>query len=132
VLSPLLKQDPKGTETLRRWIQSECMWVRRAALVTLVPLTRRGEHLDLSYELAEAALGEQADLMHKAVGWLLREAGKTNPERLERFLLRHHGAIPRTSVRYAIERFPEAERKRLLQQTRGSATAHPQPTLRSE
>jgi 3-methyladenine DNA glycosylase AlkD len=56
--------------------------------------------------------------MHKAVGWLLREAGKADMKRLERFLLDNGPKIPRTSVRYAIERFSKADRKRLLEATR--------------
>jgi 3-methyladenine DNA glycosylase AlkD len=56
--------------------------------------------------------------MHKATGWLLREAGKTDPARLKRFLLQHGPAIPRTALRYAIERFPAAARAELLQTTR--------------
>ena len=58
------------------------------------------------------------DLVHKANGWLLREAGKADPARLEKFLLAHGPAIPRTTVRYAIERFPEAKRKALLLKTK--------------
>jgi 3-methyladenine DNA glycosylase AlkD len=64
-------------------------------------------------------LGDPEDLMHKASGWLLREAGKTDAERLEKFLLTHGPAIPRTTVRYSIERFPEGKRKELLVATRG-------------
>ncbi len=56
--------------------------------------------------------------MHKAVGWLLREAGKTDMARLEKYLLSKGPKIPRTTVRYAIERFPKEERKRLLNATR--------------
>lgn len=118
ILSPLLRSNPNCTATLRRWAESECLWVRRAAVVTLVPFARRGEHLDLTFELVETLLGDQEDLMHKALGWLLREAGKTYPKRLKQFLLRHRGAIPRTTVRYAIERFPADERNQLLLQTR--------------
>jgi 3-methyladenine DNA glycosylase AlkD len=120
VLSPLLKGHPEGVLHLRRWIHSECLWTRRGALVTLVPLARRGEHLDLAFELCEAVLGKKEDLMHKALGWLLRETGKADPRRLRAFLLRHGGGIPRTSVRYAIERFPEEERKSFLARTRGA------------
>ena len=119
VLSPLLKGHPDGVIHLRRWIRSECLWTRRGALVTLVPLARRGEHLDLAFELSEVLLGEKEDLMHKALGWLLRETGKGDSKRLRAFLLRHGGDIPRTSVRYAIERFPEEERKSFLVKTRG-------------
>lgn len=118
VLSPLLRRHSECAAELRRWIQSKSMWVRRAALVTLVPFARHGEQLDLAFELAEASLGEKAGLMHKAAGWLLREAGKADSSRLKTFLLRHRGTIPRTTVRYAIERFPASERQYLLAQTR--------------
>ena len=56
--------------------------------------------------------------MHKALGWLLREAGKTDMKRLRQFLLKHGPTIPRTTLRYAIERFPAKERAELLQKTR--------------
>ena len=70
-------------------------------------------------DFAQAMLGDQEDLMHKCTGWLLREAGRPDRPRLERFLRAHGPAIHRTSVRYAIERFPEARRKRILRDTRG-------------
>jgi len=118
VLSPLLKQHPDTEKTLRAWTRARSLWVRRASLVTLVPLARRGQLLDSSYELASAHFADPEDLMHKATGWLLREAGKTDPERLRAFLLLHGAAIPRTALRYAIERFPASERAVLLEKTR--------------
>jgi 3-methyladenine DNA glycosylase AlkD len=86
--------------------------------VILVPFARRGQHLDLVYAQAERALPHPEDLMHKALGWLLREAGKTDSGRLEAFLLQHRSAIPRTSVRYALERFPLEAKARLMKATR--------------
>ena len=118
VLSPMMERHPSMERTLRRWSGDPTLWVRRAALVTLVPFARRGRHLDLAYELAGEHFSDDEDLMHKATGWLLREAGKTDMPRLKTFLLRHGPAIPRTAVRYAIERFPVRERKRLLERTR--------------
>ena len=61
---------------------------------------------------------DEEDLIQKAVGWMLREAGKADPARLERYLRQHGPAIPRTTVRYAIERFPPAKRLALLRATR--------------
>ena len=63
-------------------------------------------------------LPQTHDLMHKACGWFLREAGKADEKRLERYLLQHGPAIPRTTVRYAIEKFPEARRRMVLERTR--------------
>ena len=118
VLSPLLAQHPEVKRSLVRWSRRRSLWQRRAALVTLVPFARRGQHLDLAYRLCLDHLGDPEDLMHKATGWLLREAGRTNRPRLRRFLLQHGPRIPRTSLRYAIEHFSATERAALLRATR--------------
>jgi 3-methyladenine DNA glycosylase AlkD len=72
-----------------------------------------------AYRIATRLLDDDEDLMHKAVGWLLREAGKSDMERLAEYLLTKGPRMSRTTVRYAIERFPKDERKRLLEATRG-------------
>jgi 3-methyladenine DNA glycosylase AlkD len=118
VLSPLFAQHPEVATTLRAWSSAPSLWVRRAALVTLVPFSRRGRYLDLAYELAAEHFADTEDLMHKATGWLLREAGKTDMARLRKFLRKKGFAIPRTAVRYAIEKFSPAERAQLLAVTR--------------
>jgi 3-methyladenine DNA glycosylase AlkD len=121
VLSPLLEAHPSVEATLHAGSHARLLWVRRATLVTLVPFARRGKLLDLSYGLASEHFADPEDLMHKATGWLLREAGKTDMPRLRRFLLEHGSAIPRTALRYAIERFPVSERGRLLRLTRSAS-----------
>jgi 3-methyladenine DNA glycosylase AlkD len=118
VLSPLLAKHPEMERTLRAWSNDKCLWVRRAALVTLVPFARRGQLLDLSYRLARDRLGDPEDLMHKAIGWLLREAGRTDAGRLRQFLLRQGPAIPRISLRYAIEHFSAKDRAEVMIATR--------------
>jgi 3-methyladenine DNA glycosylase AlkD len=125
VLSPLLEQHPVFDAALKRWSGDPSLWVRRAALVTLVPLARRGRWLELAYELAFKHFGDDEDLMHKATGWLLREAGKTDMARLKQYLLRHGPDIPRTALRYAIERFPSTERALLLEATRSKSRTSP-------
>ena len=131
VLSPLLEQSPEFEKTLRVWSRDRSLWVRRAAIVTLVPLARRGRVLDTVYGLATEHFQDHEDLMHKALGWLLREAGKTDSERLRRFLLQHGPATPRTTLRYAIERFPSKQREQLLGLTR-AAKASSAVTMRRE
>lgn len=118
VLSPLLEKHLGVEATLRIWSGDPLLWVRRAALVTLVPFARRGKLLGMTYDLAREHFTDPEDLMRKATGWLLREAGKTDMPRLRAFLLEHGPAIPRTALRYAIERFPAPERARLLKLTR--------------
>lgn len=119
VLCPLLALHTELEDTLKTWSQDRILWVRRAALVTLVSDARKGQKLDLVYALASEHLSDPEDLMHKASGWLLREAGKTDMKRLRQFLLKHGPTIPRTALRYAIEKFPAQERKELLAKTSG-------------
>jgi 3-methyladenine DNA glycosylase AlkD len=118
VITPLLRRHPGLMPRLARWTRSRNLWVRRASVVCLVPMARRGEHLELAYGTAETLAGDREDLIHKAVGWLLREAGKTDPRRLEAFLLTCRPRMPRTTMRYAIERMPRDQRLRLMAATR--------------
>jgi 3-methyladenine DNA glycosylase AlkD len=121
-LAPLVRQHPVLIAKLKRWTGKRNLWVRRASAVGMIHCARRGEHLDDVYAIAESLFKYPEDLVHKAVGWMLREAGKTDPERLEQFLLRHGPKIPRTTLRYAIERFPPEKRKMLLEKTRSELT----------
>ena len=100
------------------------LWENRIAIVSTLALVRRGD-LDDAFRLAGALLGHPHDLMHKAVGWVLRECGKRDADRLRAFLREHVAAMPRTTLRYAIERLDADERRRWL-----SAPASP-PLLKS-
>jgi 3-methyladenine DNA glycosylase AlkD len=118
LLTPLLERQPALIARLERWTGSRSLWVRRAAAVAMIPLARHGRALGPAYRIAVALAPDEHDLIHKATGWLLREAGKTDMPRLERFLRARGRRFSRTSVRYAIERFPVAKRRRLLGATR--------------
>jgi 3-methyladenine DNA glycosylase AlkD len=114
LIGPLLLRHPELDARMRVWARDRNMWVRRASIVGLIQSARRGESLDLVYEIARRLHGDQEDLIQKAVGWALREAGKTDMARLERYLRANGAAIPRTTLRYAIERFPSRKRQALL------------------
>jgi 3-methyladenine DNA glycosylase AlkD len=118
LIGPLLWQRPELRARLRAWSGDRNMWVRRASIVGLIQCARRGESLDLVYGIARRLHADGEDLIQKAVGWSLREAGKTDMPRLERYLRTNGPAIPRTTLRYAIERFPETKRRALLTATR--------------
>jgi 3-methyladenine DNA glycosylase AlkD len=118
VLGPLICQIPALTSKLKTWTGKRNLWLRRAAAVGIIHSARRGEQLDEAYAIAASLFKYPEDLIHKATGWMLREAGKPDPSRLERFLLEHGPGIPRTTLRYAIERFPPEKRKTLLENTR--------------
>jgi 3-methyladenine DNA glycosylase AlkD len=118
VLTPLLRRYPHRAPRTAAWAASPNLWLRRASLVWMVPLARHGERLEEAYAAVTRLLRDQEDLIHKACGWLLREAGRTDEARLRRFLLHHGPRLPRTTLRYAIERYEERERARLLAVTR--------------
>jgi len=92
---------------------SKNMWQRRIAMVSTLALIR--EHkFEQTWCLAEQFLTEKHDLMHKATGWMLREAGKRDQMALIKFLDQHATKMPRTMLRYAIEKFPEQQRLEYL------------------
>lgn len=118
VVAPLLERFPDLVPRLAPWASSPSLWVRRMSVVPLTPFARHGRYLEQAYATVWRLRDDPEDLMHKACGWLLREAGKPDAARLERFLLDRGKALPRTTVRYAIERFPPAKRTRLLTATK--------------
>lgn len=105
---------------LTKLARSKHLWERRIAIVATQHLIRRGEFGD-TLRLAELLIDDEHDLIHKAVGWMLREVGKRDEGTLVDFLDRRAGALPRTSLRYAIERLTPAQRKRYMAMPRQSS-----------
>jgi 3-methyladenine DNA glycosylase AlkD len=93
--------------------KSANLWERRIAIISTFAFIRQND-LDLTYQISDLLLEDKHDLMHKAVGWMLREAGKKDINKLKSYLIRNIKKIPRTTLRYAIERFEEGERKKFL------------------
>lgn len=91
-------------------VSSDNLWEQRIGIVTTLRLIKERQIAD-TLRLAPLLLDHPHDLIHKATGWMLREVGKVDPEALTRFLDKYHGAMPRTALRYAIERMDEPERR---------------------
>lgn len=102
-----------GKALLAKLLRSKRLWDRRVGILTTLHFTRKRVFSPLG-EAALLLLDDNEDLMHKALGWMLREAGKRDVKWLRSFLRKNAPRLPRTSLRYAIERFPEPERKRWL------------------
>ena len=109
--------DPARLDLLERLAHSDSLWERRIAMLATFHWIKRGR-FGPALRMAELLLGNPQDLIHKAVGWMLREVGKRDRAALEAFLDRHGPRIPRTTLRYAIERFPEAQRQHYLRRGR--------------
>ena len=98
---------------LKKLSKSESLWERRVSMIFTFAFLRAGE-LEPTYEMAERLLNDEHDLIHKAVGWMLREMGKRDPLLLRSFLRQYASQMPRTTLRYSIEKLPERERKKWL------------------
>jgi 3-methyladenine DNA glycosylase AlkD len=105
--------DGAGLALLDRLARSPMLWERRIAILATFYFIRRGV-FEPTLRIAECLLSDRHDLIHKAVGWMLREVGKRDAGKLEKFLDQHCAQMPRTMLRYAIERFPEPRRREYL------------------
>lgn len=106
----LLNRDRK---ILYKWAKSKNLWTRRISIISTFAFIAHMQ-LDDSFALAQQLLHDDHDLMHKAVGWVLRECSKKDRSRLESFLEEHYQSMPRTMLRYAIEKLPERRRQQYL------------------
>lgn len=117
----------RNRSKLRELARSSSLWERRIAIVATHHFIRRGEIED-TLEIADLLLEDPHDLIHKAVGWMLREAAKRDGARLRRFLDARAHRMPRTMLRYAIERFPAGERLAYLKIKKDTTPADGQRT----
>lgn len=103
----------KSRDDLYRLAESSLLWEQRIAVVATVTLIRNNDFIDI-LRLSERLLNHEHDLMRKAVGWMLREMGKRNKDLLVQFLDRFHKEMPRTMLRYSIEKMTGEERKHYM------------------
>lgn len=105
------EKDKKELEAL---LYSDSIWEKRIAMVSTYGFIQKGD-TKTTFKYAKILLGEEHDLIHKAVGWMLREAGKKDKKALIDFIEKNYKKMPRTTLRYSIERFNLNERKRFLE-----------------
>ena len=107
----------KNRKILYKLAKSKSLWERRISAIATFRFIKENDFKD-SLKIAEMLLNDGHDLIHKAVGWMLREIGKKNQSVEEKFLKKHYHKMPRTMLRYAIERFEENKRQLYLQRSK--------------
>jgi len=103
----------KDRDILYKFVKSKCLWEQRISIVSTYAFIRKNDFYD-TIELSKKLFTHKHDLMHKAIGWMLREVGKRDRKTLTDFLEEKATKMPRTSLRYAIEHYPEPERQYFL------------------
>lgn len=105
-IGPLLLQFPAAVELLKQWATSPNRWMRRGAAVSLVVPAKKGLYLKEIVEIALLLKDDQDDLVHKGIGWMLKEASRSHQEEVFEFIIKYKETLPRTTLRYAIEKMP--------------------------
>ncbi|WP_255334897.1 DNA alkylation repair protein [Methanosarcina sp. KYL-1] len=110
-----IEQFPAYVENLKAWTKSDNRWLRRAAAVSLVLPARRGNFLSDIFKIADHLLKDEDDLVRKGYGWMLKEASKPHQQEVFEYVMKNKKEMPRTALRYAIEKLPEDLRARAME-----------------
>jgi 3-methyladenine DNA glycosylase AlkD len=106
-----IQKFPEYLEELKKFVVSENRWMRRAAAVSLIIPARKGMFLDDIFRISDILLEDKDDLVQKGYGWMLKAASDANQQAVFEYVLRNKFVMPRTALRYAIEKMPEELRK---------------------
>jgi 3-methyladenine DNA glycosylase AlkD len=110
-----IEQFPEYLAGLKQWAKSANPWLRRASAVSLIMPARKGFFLKDVLDISDSLLAEREDLVQKGCGWMLREAGKLHQDEVFGYILSNKASLPRTTLRYAIERMPPEKRRQAME-----------------
>jgi 3-methyladenine DNA glycosylase AlkD len=113
-LGTFVEKFPEYVEKLKEWTQSQNRWLKRGAAVTLILPARKGLFLDDVLEIADKLLHDKDDLVQKGYGWMLKEASKKHQQQVFDYIIKNRATMPRTALRYAIEKMPPDLRKEAM------------------
>jgi 3-methyladenine DNA glycosylase AlkD len=106
---------PEYIKNLKDWARSENRWLRRASAVTLILPARKGKFLKDVFEISDILLEDKDDMVQKGYGWMLKEASKSHQEEVFGYIMKRKGEMPRTALRYAIEKMPVELRRKAME-----------------
>ena len=107
-------QFPEFIPKVKEWARSKNQWLKRASAVVLIYSLRRKQLLGSSFEIADMLLLDKEDLVQKGYGWMLKEASNLYPQEVFQYVMKHRAEMPRTSLRYAIEKMPPEWKKKAM------------------
>jgi len=110
-IGTFIEMYPSYLKELKRWAHSDNHWVKRASAVTLIIPAKRGLFADDIIEIADILLHDSDDMVQKGYGWMLKATSKPYPDRVFEYVNSHKAIMPRTALRYAIEKLPEEMKK---------------------
>ncbi|MDD3736893.1 MAG: DNA alkylation repair protein [Bacteroidales bacterium] len=110
-----IQKYPEYIAELKKWAKSENRWVKRAAAVSLIIPARRGKFLADIFEIADILLLDRDDMVQKGYGWMLKEASKPYQKEVFDYVMHHKAVMPRTALRYAIEKMPPSLRAEAME-----------------
>ncbi len=106
---------PEYISNVKEWTKSDNMWKRRAAAVIMIYSIRREAHLDDVFDIADLLFYDDEDLVQKGYGWMLKEVSKNYEQEVFDYIMKNKDDMPRTSLRYAIEKMPEEMREKAME-----------------
>jgi 3-methyladenine DNA glycosylase AlkD len=109
-----VEKHPEYIEKLKNWTKSKNRWTRRGSAVSLVLPARKGMFLEDIFEIADSLLIDEDDLVQKGYGWMLKEASKQHQKQVFEYIMKNKDRMPRTALRYAIEKMPPELRKEAM------------------
>jgi 3-methyladenine DNA glycosylase AlkD len=110
-----IEQYPWQVDRLKDWARSPNLWMRRAAAVTLIIPAKEGKFLEDIFEIADILLKDKEDLVQKGYGWMLKEASRQHQKEVFDYLMQNKSGMPRTALRYAIEKMPPEMKKKVME-----------------
>lgn len=113
-MGDFIEKFPEYIEELKSWTKSKNKWMRRASAVSLILPARRGKYLKDIFEISDVLLLDKEDMVQKGYGWLLKEASRLHQKEVFDYVVKNRAVMPRTALRYAIEKMPENLRKEAM------------------